>query len=163
MSDNCTRCSGAIFAAEKPVRVPGCIFHDACFKCKKLSATPPSDLNKAMFAAPSWPWRPNSLLKAMSTASTTSQEMSLTRPSTLSCRTPLVSSCWCDFGSRNIPAAPDANQQTLGIQLSEANHQYGAGAVAVEGAKNAPKAPTTVGNVNNMEVRHQGTAKFTSS
>ncbi len=34
MSDTCTRCQKAIFAAEQPVRVPGGVYHDACFKCK---------------------------------------------------------------------------------------------------------------------------------
>lgn len=34
MSDTCTRCQKAIFAAEKPTRVVGGIYHEACFKCK---------------------------------------------------------------------------------------------------------------------------------
>lgn len=46
---------------------------------------------------------------------------------------------------------------------SDASHSYGAGAVGVEGALKAPKPPTTVNNINQMEVRHQGVAKFGSA
>ena len=40
---------------------------------------------------------------------------------------------------------------------------YGNGAVAVESAKNAPKPPTTVNQINKMEVLHQGVERFSSN
>ena len=46
---------------------------------------------------------------------------------------------------------------------SEASHSYGAGALGVEAALRAPKAPATVGNVQKMEQLHQGVKKFSSS
>ena len=37
------------------------------------------------------------------------------------------------------------------------------GAIAVDTALNAPKVPTTVNQVNKMEVRHQGVEKYSSA
>jgi hypothetical protein len=59
--------------------------------------------------------------------------------------------------------APDASHGTVEFTKSNPAHQYGSGAVAVDSAISAPKAPTTVQNVSKMEVRHQGVSKFSST
>lgn len=58
---------------------------------------------------------------------------------------------------------PDASHGTVEFTKTTASHNYGAGAVGVDTATSAPKAPTVVGNVSKMEVRHQGVSKFSST
>jgi hypothetical protein len=62
----------------------------------------------------------------------------------------------------------DAPKQLMGARTitEKAGGQgssYGAGAVAVASALAAPKAPTTVNQVNKMEVLHQGVEKYTGA
>ena len=53
--------------------------------------------------------------------------------------------------------------RTISEKGGNQNSAYGNGAIAVDTALNAPKVPTTVNQVNNMEVRHQGVEKYSSA
>eukprot|EP00048_Salpingoeca_helianthica_P014214 m.220670 g.220670 ORF g.220670 m.220670 type:complete len:138 (+) comp15624_c0_seq1:57-470(+) len=137
MSDSCTRCQKAIFAAEQPVRVPGGVYHDACFKCKacgtKLTLKTQTTKEGAVWC------------KSHIPSDTPDQGMDVTTAGQLGAPKQ-------HMGARTIT-------EKAGGQGSS----YGAGAVAVEGAKNAPKPPTTVNQINKMEVLHQGVERFTSN
>ena len=132
---NCDVCQKKIFAAEKPIQVPGFTCHDACFKCKscniKLTLHTYTSFEKNVYCKAHVPKpEPNQTI---------------------------------DVTMATAMAAPDSNHNTVAFQKSTGDSSYGSGAVGVESAINAPKKPEVVGNINRMEVRHQGTDKFESA
>jgi hypothetical protein len=36
MADKCARCQKSVFPAEKPIKIVGATFHEACFRCELL-------------------------------------------------------------------------------------------------------------------------------
>ncbi len=53
--------------------------------------------------------------------------------------------------------------RTISEKAGGQGSSYGAGAVGVVSATQAPKPPTTVNQVNKMEVLHQGVERFTAN
>lgn len=137
MSETCSACQKAIFAAENPTRVPGGVYHSACFKCAACG----SKLILSTFT---------------------------TKDGAVYCKNHVPKDV-CDQGADvRTTAAMNAPKSNMGARtISERGggqgSNYGTGAVAVESAAKAPKPPTTVNQVNKMEVMHQGVEKFSSS
>jgi len=133
MSDSCGRCGKAIYAAEKPTRVPGNVYHDACFKCKecnlKLSLKTCWTEDAEIYCNGHKPYHPPN------------QVVDSTIESQL--------------------GVPDSRFGQREFAKGDGSTHYGMDGVAVNTATNAPKPPTNVQNVNLMEVRHSGeTNKF---
>jgi len=137
MSDTCTRCQKAIFAAEQPIRVPGGVYHDACFKCKACNSK-------------------------LTLKTATTKEGAVWCKSHIPGETPDQG---LDMKTENQINAPKQHlgARTIAEKAGGQGSAYGAGAVAVESALHAPLPPTTVNQVNKMETRHNGVEKFTGA
>jgi hypothetical protein len=82
-----------------------------------------------------------------------------------------------DVVASRVAAVPDSSMRTTDRKFNIAGQgatrgtagdehsgsSYGAGAVGVETATNAPKAPTSVQNVNMTEKRHNGVDGYTGA
>lgn len=140
--------------------MPGAVYHDACFKCKfwrwcwwggGFCPTPPN----------------NSFSRAGEVCSVKLTLKTLnSREGKVFCPTHKpydAPNQVIDSTTASAMAAPDSTMTKREFAKSDANHSYGAGAVVVQTATSAPKPPTTVNNINRMEVLHQGVGKFASS
>jgi hypothetical protein len=144
-----------VYSADNPVRINGLVFHPGHFTCKatgtKLTlrtceiGTDPETGEKDVYLKGKVPeLKPTQVI---------------------------------DVITERVGAVPDANMRTTDRKFNIAGQaatrgaagdehvgsNYGAGAVAVETAVNAPKAPASVDNINKKEIRHNGTDVFTGA
>eukprot|EP00035_Acanthoeca_spectabilis_P005598 m.115488 g.115488 ORF g.115488 m.115488 type:complete len:260 (+) comp13094_c0_seq3:72-851(+) len=155
MSETCHRSGQKVYAADNPVRIGGLVFHPGHFTCKatgtKLTlkncviGTDPENGEKDVYLRGKEPWhKPHQVM---------------------------------GVNDDRVANVPDSAMRTTDRKFNIAGQgetrggaddehhgsSYGAGAVAMETALNAPKKPTTVDNINKREIRHNGTETYTGA
>eukprot|EP00035_Acanthoeca_spectabilis_P005601 m.115513 g.115513 ORF g.115513 m.115513 type:complete len:259 (+) comp13094_c0_seq6:72-848(+) len=154
MSETCHRSGQKVYAADNPVRIGGLVFHPGHFTCKatgtKLTlkncviGTDPETNEKDVYLRGKEPWlKPNQVSDVI-----TDRVKNVPDPSMRTTDRKF-----------NIAGKGD----TRGVDEDHAGSNYGAGALGVTTAMNAPKAPTTVNNINLKEKRHNGVDTYTGA
>ena len=158
MSDICTRCKKAIYAAERPVKIGGMSFHPVHFTCAstglvltlRTATVVEVDGVKDVYVG-------NSEAKSSMSAYSHGKQPEAKPTETM------------DVKDSRVAAVPDSNMRTTdrkfnvagkaaerGCTDADLGSGYGVQAVAVDNQTQVTKPPTTVNNINLMEKAHNG-------
>jgi len=147
MSETCHRSGKKVFAADGPVRIGGMVFDPRHFTCKATGVK--LTLKSAVIGTDVETNEKDVYLRGKEPVLRPNQVM--------------------DVVSERVSNVPDANMRTSdrmfnvagkgqlrGTGGADAGSNYGDGAVAIKTQTSAPKPPTTVDNINQMEKMHNG-------